>query len=86
MKNKRYNLLIIAGVTLLALWSLVPTWKEYSLGKQLEAFHSPEDSLNFVLSHRDEIEDARQKGLKLGLDLKGGMHLVMEVDQIDLFM
>ncbi|MDT9546579.1 MAG: protein translocase subunit SecD [Chlorobium phaeovibrioides] len=85
MKNKRYNLLLIVGVTLLALWSLVPTWKEYSLGKQLEAFRSPQDSLNFVLSHRDEIEDARQKGLKLGLDLKGGMHLVMEVDQIDLF-
>ncbi|HCD35711.1 protein translocase subunit SecD [Chlorobium phaeovibrioides] len=86
MKNKRYNLLLIVGVTLLALWSLVPTWKEYSLGKQLEAFSSPRDSLNFVLNHRDEIEDARQKGLKLGLDLKGGMHLVMEVDQIDLFM
>ncbi len=68
MKNKRYNLLLIVGVTLLALWSLVPTWKEYSLGKQLEAFSSPRDSLNFVLNHRDEIEDARQKGLKLGLD------------------
>jgi len=85
MKNKRFNLLLIAVVTLIALWSLWPTWRDYSFSRQLSSFSSQQDSLNFVLSHRNEIEDARQKSLKLGLDLKGGMHLVMEVDQVDLF-
>ena len=29
MKNKRFNLLLIAVVTLVALWSLWPTWSDY---------------------------------------------------------
>ncbi len=85
MKNKRFNLFLIAVVTLVAAWSLWPTWRDYTLSKQLNSFGSVQDSLKFALSHREEIEDARKKSLKLGLDLRGGMHLVMEVDQVDLF-
>lgn len=87
MKNKRLNLLLIAVVTLVAVWSLWPTWRDYSLSKQLNSFGSAQaqDSLKFALNHREDIEDARKKSLKLGLDLRGGMHLVMEVDQVDLF-
>ncbi len=85
MKNKRFNLFLIAIVTLVAFWSLWPTWSDYSLSKQLDSFASPQDSLKFAFTHREEIENARKKSLKLGLDLKGGMHLVMEVDQVDLF-
>ncbi|MBZ4218724.1 MAG: protein translocase subunit SecD [Chlorobium sp.] len=85
MKNKRFNLFLIAIVTLVAFWSLWPTWRDYSLSKQLNSFASPQDSLKYAFTHREEIEDARKKSLKLGLDLKGGMHLVMEVDQVDLF-
>ncbi|MEI7695480.1 MAG: protein translocase subunit SecD [Chlorobium sp.] len=85
MKNKRFNLLLIVVVTVVALWSLLPTWRDYSLSKQLEGYGSAQDSLKYAMSHREEIEDARKKSLKLGLDLKGGMHLVMEVDQVDLF-
>ena len=85
MKNKRFNLFLIAIVTLVAFWSLWPTWRDYSLSKQLDSFASPQDSLKYAFTHREEIEDARKKSLKLGLDLKGGMHLVMEVDQVDLF-
>ncbi len=85
MKNKRFNLLLIAVVTLVAAWSLWPTWSDYTLSKQLDSFASTQDSVKYVLSHREEIENARKKSLKLGLDLRGGMHLVMEVDQVDLF-
>ena len=85
MKNKRFNLLLIVVVTLVSLWSLWPTWRDYSLTKQIDSFGSAQDSLKYALSHREEIEDARKKSLKLGLDLRGGMHLVMEVDQVDLF-
>ena len=85
MKNKRFNLLLIAVVTLVSLWSLWPTWRDYSLTRQIDSFGSAQDSLKYALSHREEIEDARKKSLKLGLDLRGGMHLVMEVDQVDLF-
>jgi preprotein translocase subunit SecD len=85
MKNKRFNLLLIAVVTLVAVWSLWPTWRDYSFSTHLGSFKSGPDSLRYAMSNRDEIENARKKSLKLGLDLKGGMHLVMEVDQVDLF-
>ncbi|NTV07076.1 MAG: protein translocase subunit SecD [Chlorobium limicola] len=85
MKNKPFNLFLIVLVTVVSLWSLWPTWRDYSLSKQIDSFASGEDSLKFSVSHREEIENARKKSLKLGLDLRGGMHLVMEVDQIDLF-
>jgi len=85
MKNKRFNLLLIALVTIVAVWSLWPTWRDYSLTRVLNSYRSAPDSLKFALSHREELENARKKSLKLGLDLRGGMHLVMEVDQIDLF-
>ncbi|MBN1278330.1 MAG: protein translocase subunit SecD [Chlorobium sp.] len=85
MKNKPFNLFLIVLVTIVSLWSLWPTWRDYSLTRQIDRFASAEDSLKFSLAHREEIENIRKKSLKLGLDLKGGMHLVMEVDQIDLF-
>ncbi|NTW82185.1 MAG: protein translocase subunit SecD [Chlorobiaceae bacterium] len=85
MKNKRFNLFLIVVVTVVAIWSLWPTWRDYSLTKQVNSLGSSRDSLTFAINHRDEIENARKKSLKLGLDLKGGMHLVMEVDQVDLF-
>jgi len=85
MKNKRFNLFLIALITIVSLFSLWPTWRDYTFSKQLNSFGTAQDSLKYALSHRDEIEDARKKSLKLGLDLKGGIHLVMEVDQVDLF-
>ncbi|MEI6847787.1 MAG: protein translocase subunit SecD [Chlorobiaceae bacterium] len=85
MKNKRLNLILITLVTVVSVWSLWPTWQDYHLTKELNSYKLPEDSLKYVLRHRDEIENSRKKSLKLGLDLRGGMHLVMEVDQIDLF-
>lgn len=84
MKNNRFKLILIAVVALVSVWSLWPTYQDYALTKKLESFRTPEDSLKFAIDHRDEIEHAREKSLKLGLDLKGGMHLVMEVDLFDL--
>ncbi len=85
MKNKRFNLFLIALITIVSLFSLWPTWRDYTFSKQLNSFGTAQDSLKYALSHCAEIEDARKKSLKLGLDLKGGIHLVMEVDQVDLF-
>jgi preprotein translocase subunit SecD len=84
MKNNSFKLILIAVVALVSVWSLWPTWRDYALTKQLKSFHSSEDSLKFAIDHRAEIEQAHEKSLKLGLDLRGGMHLVMEVDILDL--
>src|SRR3954470_12310292 len=62
----------IAAITLLALWALVPTWTYFKLP---------------VAERNDTsvFEKARPKWapdrhLNLGLDLQGGIHLVMGVD------
>jgi preprotein translocase subunit SecD len=84
MKNNRFKILLTVIIAIVAVWSLWPTYQDYAFSKKLESFSSGEDSLKYALEHRDEIESAREKSLKLGLDLKGGMHLVMEVDLLDL--
>ncbi|NTU67859.1 MAG: protein translocase subunit SecD [Chlorobiaceae bacterium] len=84
MKNNRFKLILIAVVALVSVWSIWPTYRDHELSRTLSAFRSSEDSLKFAIDHRAEIEQARDKSLKLGLDLRGGMHLVMEVDLFDL--
>jgi preprotein translocase subunit SecD len=84
MKNNRFKIILIAVVALVSVWSIWPTYRDHVLTKKLASFTSSVDSLKFALDHRQEIENAHEKSLKLGLDLKGGMHLVMEVDLFDL--
>lgn len=84
MKNNRIKSILIVALTALALWSLWPTYKDYSYSKQLSQLTASEDSLAFVRENRESIESAAEKSLKLGLDLEGGMYLVLEVDLVDL--
>lgn len=84
MKNNRFKSILIVALTALALWSLWPTYKDYSFSKQLSELTASEDSLSFVRDNREALESAAEKSLKLGLDLEGGMYLVLEVDLIDL--
>ena len=84
MKNNRFKLILIAVVALVSVWSIWPTYRDYALTQKLKSFRSAEDSLKFAIDNREAIEQAKDKSLKLGLDLKGGMHLVMEVDILDL--
>jgi preprotein translocase subunit SecD len=84
MKNNRFKLILIAVVALVSVWSIWPTYRDYALTQKLKSFRSAEDSLKFAIDHRAEIEQAKDKSLKLGLDLRGGMYLVMEVDILDL--
>jgi preprotein translocase subunit SecD len=84
MKNNQFKLILIVVVALVSVWSIWPTYRDHELSARLASFRSSEDSLKFAMDHRTEIEQARDKSLKLGLDLRGGMHLVMEVDLFDL--
>ncbi len=84
MKNNRFTGILITALTALALWSLWPTWQDYSYSRKITGFTTVEDSLKYHEEHREKIEHAAEKSLKLGLDLKGGMYLVLEVDLVDL--
>ena len=68
--NSRWALIGI--IILFALYLLWPTYKYYSLSenelKQLES-NAPE-----------EFKVLKNKSINLGLDLQGGMHVILEVD------
>ncbi len=57
-------------VTAIALWLLYPSYRYYSLSP------AQRDALP-----TQELADLRKKAIHLGLDLQGGMHLVLEVDR-----
>ncbi len=84
MKNNKFRVVLIILLTALAVFSLVPTFQDYQYTKTIQEFTSSEDSLKYIQDNRQDIEKAKDKRLKLGLDLQGGMHIVLEVDVLGL--
>lgn len=83
MKKYRGRILLIVAVVVLAVVFLWPTYQDYSYRKQLSTL-SGEDSIKYFEQHRDDIMAARAKRMKLGLDLQGGMRVVLEVDVLQM--
>lgn len=79
MKKNRGKIVAIVLSLGLALYFLYPTYQFNSLEKQLSLV-SGDDSLKFLNEHEATMRDARGKRIKLGLDLQGGMRVVLEVD------
>jgi len=66
-----------------AIMYLLPTYQDYQIGKQLAGL-TGQDSLDFVTKNADKIKKSRDGRIKLGLDLKGGMYVVLDVDVVKL--
>jgi protein-export membrane protein SecD len=69
MKTIRWKLLLILGVVIWSVWALYPSYHYYSM--------TSDDRARLTSEQRDHYT---ANALKLGLDLQGGVHLVMEVD------
>lgn len=67
MRKWRYIVIIVS--VLWCVWALIPTFRFYGMPASKRAGLSGESKSKFVKS-----------ALKLGLDLQGGMHLVLELD------
>jgi protein-export membrane protein SecD len=70
---KKWKYLFIVAVILYCAYALIPTVQYYSMSAEARADLAPEQKAKFLDS-----------AIKLGLDLQGGMHLVLEVDDSDL--
>jgi preprotein translocase subunit SecD len=68
---------------ILAVYFLWPTIKDYNYRKQLSEL-SGQDSIDYIDKNQDAMLEAKMKRMKLGLDLQGGMRVVLEVDIIQL--
>jgi SecD/SecF fusion protein len=65
----RWKLVIIFVIVVASIWALLPSIRYYSM--------SDEERSKLTSEQRDKYIDS---ALKLGLDLQGGVHIVLEVD------
>jgi preprotein translocase subunit SecD len=83
VRKYSFRIAIIAASVLLALYFLYPTYRDYQLHKELSGL-TGQDSLAFFEQNEQELRENRQKRIKLGLDLQGGMRVVLEVHVLKL--
>ena len=83
MKKHPWAVFFITSAVLLSLYFLYPTYKDYKFTKELRSLVGA-DSTAFLDDHEAEIRAARQDRIKLGLDLQGGMRVVLEVNTLKL--
>lgn len=95
MKGARWKFAILVVAVGLAIWSLYPTFELYfvmpgaekALADKLSRAETREDSLKVELERgqfQKRLAGLHKRALHLGLDLVGGMHLVLEVDKTKL--
>lgn len=91
MKKSIGKILLVVLPIIIALVLLYPTYQASQLEKmkkqyleQAKKAKNPQDSLaileKFEKAYGQELIDARSKRIKLGLDLRGGMYVTLEVD------
>ena len=83
MRNQLSRIILILAAVAVSLIFLYPTFQDYQFRKKLSSL-SGQDSLSYVEQHQDDILSAKLKRIKLGLDLQGGMRVVLEVDVLKL--
>ena len=91
MRKVLGRIILVVVTIVAAIAMLFPTFRAYNLeGVQSEYLarakkaKTPADSLNimesFKKSYGDSFQNAKKSQLKLGLDLRGGMYVTLEVD------
>ena len=83
MRNQLTRIVITICFVILAVYFLWPTIQDYNYRNQLSKLKG-QDSLSYAEKHHDDMLDAKLKRMKLGLDLQGGMRVVLEVDVVQL--
>lgn len=79
MRNQLSKIILIVAAVALALVFLYPSFEDYQHRTKLSSL-SDQDSVAYFEQNEEDILDARLKRIKLGLDLQGGMRVVLEVD------
>ena len=84
MKKNRAKIIIILLFIVGAVYALYPTYKTQQYKSDLDQFgNTPQDSLKRIAWMNQNGEDMKTdqaKAIKLGLDLRGGIYVTMEVD------
>jgi SecD/SecF fusion protein len=83
VRTQYSRIFLILAAVIVSLVFLWPTYQDYHYRQKLATL-SGQDSISYLEQHQDDILAAKLKRIKLGLDLQGGMRVVLEVDVIQL--
>ncbi|HLT48593.1 MAG TPA: protein translocase subunit SecD [Rubricoccaceae bacterium] len=78
MQGNGFKIFAVAAFVLLSLYYLFPTLQNYLNQRELAAMSEAEREA-YQNEHYDDLQASRERALKLGLDLQGGMHVSLEV-------
>ncbi|MEP1151756.1 MAG: protein translocase subunit SecD [Balneola sp.] len=78
MQGNGFKIGLIVAFLALTLWYLFPTI-QYNLEQKQISELSPSDSAQYVDENRDKLASIKERTLNLGLDLQGGMYVMLEV-------
>lgn len=65
---------------MLSFYFLYPTYKDYRFNQEIKNLKTAEDSTAYFEKYGADVIKAKENKIKLGLDLQGGMYVIMEVD------
>jgi len=83
LKKNLTRIILTVVFIALAIIYLYPTYKDYKFNEELKLrAGNYKDSMDYVMQNLDEIRKAQEKRIKLGLDLKGGMYVILDVDVV----
>jgi SecD/SecF fusion protein len=80
LRKNRFRIILTVLFFALALYFLYPTYKDYQYNQEISKLTNAEDSAAFFDKNGLDVIKAREDRIKLGLDLQGGMYVIMEVD------
>jgi len=80
LRKNRFRIILTLAFVFLSIWFLKPTYDDYKYNKEAKLLKTLEDSTAFDTKYGNDVLKAKEKRLKLGLDLQGGMYVIMEVD------
>jgi SecD/SecF fusion protein len=83
VRKQLARIILIVAAVVLSVVFLWPTYQDYTYRQHLSKL-AGQDSLSYYEQHQDDILNAKVKRIKLGLDLQGGMRVVLEVDVLQL--
>ncbi|HEY3250394.1 MAG TPA: hypothetical protein VGK25_04685, partial [Ignavibacteria bacterium] len=80
MRKNRFRIILTLAFVFLSIWFLKPTYEDHQFNKEASQLKNFEDSAAFLDKYGNDVIKAKEKRIKLGLDLQGGMYVIMEVD------
>jgi preprotein translocase subunit SecD len=80
LKKNRFRIIISLLFLALSFYFLYPTYKDHQFNEEILKLSNQQDSAAFFDKNGNDVIKARENRIKLGLDLQGGMYVIMEVD------